>query len=195
MKNLFFSALLLLGVGIGLSGCSNGDYDSSPTGNNANEINPLNPPGGFTPNFDWGAPVDPNLQGVLTCDVNGVAWKADLASPAIHLPNDPDHWTFGGGNATLGNSNCTIKIPTNLQVGQVLYCSHGNLDVVIGFYTNMSNPAASRSYNSSASGNGQIKILENDASHIKGLFFTLAQDPFTSFYVNITRGYFNVTKQ
>jgi hypothetical protein len=41
---------------------------------------------------------------------------------------------------------------------------------------------------------GQCKILENDATHIKGLFYFETVAPVSGTVLNVSKGYFNVTK-
>jgi len=186
MKKLFFSAFLAACAGFGVAGCSNGDYDANPDTNNSGGVNPLNPTGGMNTDFNWGG-TDP-----MSLELNGKAWKADDASSLIWTDNK--HIFIGGMNYTSGadTSNCTLYLNLSTKPGDIVYVFSGNTDNSASFSTKISDE--NQEYASTSAPFGAVKILENDATHMKGLFYFLARAPRTGQYINIQKGYFNVNK-
>ena len=186
MKKFFLSALFLASAGLGFISCSNGDYDANPDGSYANGVNPLNPTGGIDNSFGWGG-TDP-----MSLELNGNAWKADTAL-LTQLPNDSKHYFITGYKETGDDTAvCTIYLQSDVQVGKSYFVFYGNTENTASFTTNISDPA--QIYASTMTNLGEVRILEHDATHIKGLFYFLAKSGSTNQYINIQKGYFNVKK-
>jgi hypothetical protein len=185
MKRRLFSVLFVAMAGIAFTGCNNGVYDVDPKTDNTNIFNPLNPPGGLNTSFGWGG-TDP-----MSAEVNGVAWKAD-AIYLVDLPTDNDHWVVAGTNNSGDTSSCALVFRKDVEAGKVYYLHIGNTEQYASYTSKQSDP--NTVYASTLTQQGQIKILENDNTHIKGLFFFMGKSPATGLWINIGKGYFNVNK-
>ncbi|HRO43640.1 MAG TPA: DUF6252 family protein [Flavipsychrobacter sp.] len=182
MKKLLYSVLFIASAGLGLAGCSNGDYSANT---NAGGLNPLNPVGGIDNTFGWGG-TDP-----MSLELNGEGWKADNVV-MVEAPGNDKAWLISGMKFSGDTSVCTILLQKNLKEGNSYFVFYGNTDNTASFATNMRDP--NQIYASTLTSLGEIRILENKSTHIKGLFYFLAKNPNTSQYVNIQRGYFKVDK-
>ena len=183
MKKLVFSVLISAGAILGLVSCNNGDYSATPDGGN---VNPLNPPGGLDYSYNWSG-TDP-----MSLELNGNPWKADYAV-MMEMPFNDKAYMVSGMNYSSGDTtSCTIMFQKNVQAGNLIYIFYGNTDQTASFTTKLSDP--NQMYESTLTNVGEVKILENDDTHVKGQFFFLAKSPVTKQYVNIQKGYFNVKK-
>jgi len=183
MKKLLFSVFLFASAGLGLTACNNGDY-STGTGNGG--INPLNPVGGIDNTFGWSG-TDP-----MSLEVDGNAWKADDAT-MIEMPFNDKSWLISGMKYSGGDTSvCTIMLQKNLKEGNSYFVFYGNTDNTASFTKKISDP--NQYYASTLASLGEVKILENTSTHIKGLFYFLAKSQGNSEYVNIQKGYFKIDK-
>jgi len=182
MKKLLFSVLFIASAGLALVGCSNGDYSSSP---GSGGINPLNPTGGIDNTFGWMG-NDP-----MTLEWNGNAWKAD----DIYLEevvNNDKMWAVQGINYSGDTTACIVMFQKSVEAGKSYFLFYGNTDQTAYFTTKLSD--YEHIYTSSLGSIGEVKILEHDESHIKGLFYFLAKSATNGQYLNVQKGYFNVHK-
>lgn len=184
MKKIFLFAFLFASAGLGFTSCNNGDYAANPNGN-VGGINPFNPPGGIDRTFNWSG-TDP-----MSAEINGVAWHADQGM-IFDIGVDPDFWYISGQNNNGDTSNITFRMKKDMREGQIYYIDYGNIDNSASYSGHVSDP--NNDYNSTASSPGQVKILEVDATHIKGLFFFIGKSPFTGQFIYVGKGYFNINK-
>jgi hypothetical protein len=185
MKRRLFSVLFVAIAAVGFTACNNGVYDVDPKTDNSNIFNPLNPPGGLNTSFNWGG-TDP-----MSAEINGVAWKADEIA-IFEMPTDNSHWFVTGRNNSGDTAACTLYFRKDVEAGKNYFLHIGNTDQNASFTTKMSDPNSV--YASTLTQQGQIKILEIDNTHIKGLFFFMGKSPITGLWINIGKGYFNVNK-
>ncbi|MBS1588175.1 MAG: hypothetical protein JST52_01045 [Bacteroidetes bacterium] len=181
MKRTLFFALLL--VGVGLMSCDNGNYNASPSNGGSNSVNPLNPTGGMNTSFDWSGD-DP-----MSMTLNGQSWKADVATSA-NVGND--HIMLTGLHYGGDTSQVYFYLNKNTQPGKSVYIFYQNTDNIASYMSNFSDNNSV--FLSTGAQLGEVKILENDNTHIKGLFYFLARSPKSGDYINIQKGYFNVAK-
>lgn len=176
MKKLVLSAALLIGASMAILSCNNGDYDANPDTNNSGTGVPSNHfPGsgnGGGGAFDWSG-TDP-----VSAKIDGKAFQATTASvtPAMGF------LAIQASDASFSNVN--LSIPENAA---------GGTTVNFGSNTYVAILDGMELYSSSTGGSGSIKVLENDATHIKGLFQATVKS-MTGKTKTITEGYFNVTK-
>jgi hypothetical protein len=184
MKKYILSALIIAGAGFGLLSCNNGDYDADPNADYSNGINPLNPKGGINTNFDWTG-SDP-----MSAEINGNAWKADGAFYLVDMFDTTEAYIVGA-NFSGDTSGITLRMERNVEPNKLYYVNMGNTKNTASYTNAMSDP--NDLYASTLANLGAVKILENDATHIKGLFYFLAKSE-TGIYLNVQKGYFNIDK-
>lgn len=185
MKKILLASLVSF-ASIGFVACSNGDYDANPNTNNGNVTNPLNTNGGGNSgggnnsSFDWSG-TDP-----MSAKVGGNAWQATSKLAIV----SGDLFLFQG----YADDNTSIGFYVNNNATEGTVYDFTASSVEQGMYvTDKTIMDPSLMYMASVGNGGQIKILENDASHMKGLFYfngkTKAGEEIT-----VTEGYFNVQK-
>jgi hypothetical protein len=173
MKKLVLSAALLIGASMMILSCNNGAYDANPNTNNGG-IGVPNTGGGSGGggSFDWSG-TDP-----ISAKIDGQAWQGTTGT-----------YVAGSGIASImgGNSmeNISLAFPENATAGTTIN---------LGGTTSISYVKGTTMFNSTIGGNGTIKITENDATHIKGLFYGTVKELTGSGSHTITEGYFNIKK-
>lgn len=187
MKKNFLFALLVAGAGLAMVSC-NGTYDANPDVDNSNIINPLNPPKpyegpGANDAFDWTG-TDP-----MSAKVDDVNWQA---TSCIFMDAGGGFNVMGSVTTDSNNNPISISFPKTVTAGGV-YEFGPNFPNYSASYTSKVSNDANNVYASNFVG-GKMKILEIDASHIKGLFYFTGMNPFSGLKKNITYGYFNAQK-
>ena len=180
MKRILLASVFAACASMGLSSCMNGDYDANPKGTNTGQ-NPLNPPGGGNNNsFNWSGTAP------MSAKVDGTGWNANTGSylpPGSGLPASV--MALGPNNSAIG-----VMFPETIAPNTIINFDGTNN----GSYTpDITSSDPNAKYNASMGSGGSLQILENDASHIKGKFYFNAKNP-AGTTVNITEGYFDVTK-
>jgi hypothetical protein len=193
MKKLLlvaFSATLSLGF----FACNNGAYDANPNTNNSSTTNPLNQNnggnngggnnGGGNSSFNWSG-TDP-----MSALVDGVLWKAGSVKYTDQMgiifisgfknPSDPNTASM---NFSFQN--------TTIEAGKIYEFNTANPNYAAIYSESLMD--LNQQYAANLVG-GKIKILECDATHVKGLFYFTGKNVNTNKTVTVTEGYFNVTK-
>ena len=172
MKKLVLSAALLITSSLAMISCNNGDYDANPDTNNSGTPPPVIGGGGGS--FDWSG-TDP-----MSAKVDGNSFQATSGSGT--------YFPFNGSASISAEANSrriAIAIPENTAAGTVVNVNGMSSISITDNLTDV--------YSSSFGGNGSVKILENDATHIKGLFSGQCKN-MSGAVKNISEGYFNITK-
>lgn len=140
--------------------------------------NPLNLPTPASTDWNWaGNGVDS-----MFAYINGVLWQCGGGMEAYS--------EAGSLKIITGTDGNSITITTNdMPVGGIIDI-HGSSSTNMASYVN----TASDPYSSAFTAVGKIKILENDAAHIRGLFYFDCKSPLSGDYKKITKGYFNIKK-
>lgn len=187
MKKFFLYTFLLAGLGFGVTGCNNGDYDADPDTNYASGVNPLNPVGGMNTSFNWSG-TDP-----MSAEINGNAWTADDVD-MFENPFDDSQWVIGGLNHSSGSDTTmfALYVQKDVEAGKSYFIFVGNTENTASYIAKLNEPSAY--FESTMTNLGEIKILENTSTHIKGLFYFLGRSPISKQYINIQKGYFKVPK-
>lgn len=178
MKKLVLSAALLIGASMALLSCNNGDYDANPNTNNSGTGVPSNHfpgsgNGGGGGAFDWSG-TDP-----VSAKIDGNAFQATTAF-ASSL-----NGTLAVQAAGASVNNLSLAIPENTAAGAT---------ISLGTTTYIAYVEGMDMYSSVTGGSGSIKVLENDATHIKGLFYGTVKSLNGGKTKTVTEGYFNVKK-
>jgi len=131
-------------------------------------------------NWDWTG-TDP-----MSAEIDGVPWQAITAS--YYGPISPSLANLRGSD---GNG-LIIGITSGSDFPVGVFDIYGSIND-IGAVTNMT---SGEIYNSTYMKLGQVKVLENDATHIKGLFYFNAKENVAvgTKKIRITKGYFNILK-
>lgn len=171
MKKAILAIAILFCTAATMSSCNNGAYDADPLNVNGGS-NPLGNGGGGSSKFDWGG-IDP-----FSAKIDGTLFKAIMADVQTQQGQ-----IFISGDD--GKSAIFITLPDNTATGSV------------SNFTN-SNPASYGEnvtviYSTGLGGSGAVKLLENDATHIKGLFYFTGKSS-TGSSKTISEGYFNIKK-
>lgn len=189
MKKILLAGLVCF-ASVGFVACSNGDYDANPNTNNGNVTNPLNNNGGGNngggnnggnSSFNWSG-TDP-----LSAKTDGEAWVANDASTF-----DLNGYTIIDGSLENTSNDKTVMISIKssiVEAGKTYSVSATSADVVITYTEYIDGPTL---YTAAS---GEVRIDENDATHVKGKFYFTGKDPFTSTSKNVTEGYFNINKE
>lgn len=174
MKKLVLSAALLITSSLAMISCNNGDYDANPDTNNSGTPPPVIGGGSGGGSFNWSG-TDP-----MSAKIDGNAFQAASGT---------GHYIAFSGSASISADNngktITILIPENTAAGATLNVGGSSSLTIQENITDI--------YSSSFGGNGSVKILENDATHIKGLFYGQCKN-MSGTAKSITDGYFNITK-
>lgn len=169
MKKLVLSAALLVTSSLAMISCNNGAYDTNPMTNNSNI--PVPSTGQV---FNWTG-TDP-----LSGKIDGNPYQA---SSATHT--EFNNMTIIQG--TNGSKSITITIPQNTAAGTVVTLTGNNSAMLMESVADI--------YSTSVpGGGGSVKVIENDATHIKGLFVATCKSAATGTLRVIGEGYFNVNK-
>ncbi|MES2704757.1 MAG: DUF6252 family protein [Bacteroidota bacterium] len=176
MKKIFYS-LMVAGV-LGLAACSNGDYEANPDSNTNSGINPIDPLTSDDFNWSGGEPV--------SATINGAGWKADAAY------------------LTIDSTGANVLVAVKGHQVMAFYLRDvwkGNV-YDIGFKQEfrhiMWSDSVGQTYNvydSKLGNSAGIKIIENNDSLnvFSGQFYFKGVSP-KGDVVNVTNGYFKVTK-
>ncbi len=180
MKKLILAISVLFCTAATMTSCNNGAYDADPNTNNGGTTNPINTGGNGGGNnggsFNWTG-TDP-----LSAKIDGTPYQATSGSASDLV----GFLTIDAG-ASSPSTSFLLFFPSNTAAGNTVNFS----GTAFATYTD----AANTMYNGSPSGGGSgaLKILENDATHVKGLFYgTLKSSGGAT--KTITEGYFNVKK-
>lgn len=189
MKKIILSTVLIAGASIAMISC-NGNYDANPDVDNSNITNPLNPPKpyegpGANTNFDWSG-TDP-----MSASVGGQNWVADIAVFTEQSAGGTSFYIFGTKQDDTITSTISINLPTDISAGNIYDMNPDNSNYSASYSGNIAN--ASETYASNFVG-GRVKILEIDATHIKGLFYFTGKSAISGQSKDITYGYFNAPK-
>jgi len=169
MKRVILSALLLAGVCVSMSSCNNGDYNATPAG--GVNWNPGSGGGG-------GGNIATTGTDPMSATVGGNAWVA----------KNGDFMNISGNAMISGNAadNSTITLSMLNYKGVGTYSGNTTAG---GSYQ-----AGSLMYASGMTGNITIVVSEDDATHVKGGFYFSGKTLDGTQSINITQGYFNITK-
>lgn len=162
-------SLLVLALCILFTACKKSNTTSINNNNNTNT----------TWNWSGTAP--------MSCKVNGVAWQC-----ASGDEDYMDNGSFMAFYGISGQKEINLNIPMNAAVGAEYTITGINLNSMALVADN----ASGDSYDTFSSSVGKVKILENDATHCKALFYFDAknQDITKSDKLTITEGFFNINK-
>ena len=175
MKKLILAVSLMLSASLTFMSCNNGVYDANPDTNNTGA--PPNGGGGGGGSFTWTG-TDP-----VSGKVDGVAFQC-TSGAAIDFFG---YLNVNGFGAAAGD--ISLIMPSTITVGGVYNFS----TVTNGTFNAGTSSSDIYSGNTAQGGSGAIKILENDATHVKGLFYGTFKNSAGAAKV-ITDGYFNVLK-
>ena len=174
-KGIFICIIAAAGSAI-FSSCNNGNYDANPATNYSNIPVPVTTGGGggSTSSFNWTG-TDP-----ISFKINGTAYQLTggtiVTTSGIAFliaPNGSDELSISFPDATAANATVSLG---------------GSNTVAYG------NPVNNNNTSALSGGSGGIKILENDATHIKGLFYATLVNQSTNAKETLTVGYFNVMR-
>lgn len=178
MKKLLLAASVLFGT-LAVTSCNNGDYDANPNTNNSNVLNPINPDNANS-RFDWSG-TDP-----MSAKIDGTQWKASSAQ-FLALGGYMQVMGTFHPSGTAGDDQIITLSVTSSAPG--IYTLNATTP---GSWTPKASNTANGTY-STALGSGGLKIFEDDASHIKGVFYFTAKTTAGN-SVTVTEGYFNINK-
>ena len=185
MKKILLS-IMAIAATCSFVACSNGDYLANPV-THANES--VNPDNVLTiDQFSWGG------TDAISCKINGVYYNVDSA-----------HTTWGldtaGYNVITGFTGIAHGLILRMKnvYGGALY-NFGTLNLANSnntlrsmiFYDSMA--TGPKAYSSAIGNIGQVYILQNDSSRIKGKFHFQALDSIGGNVINVSEGWFNVNK-
>ncbi len=180
MKKRILAASILFCTAATITSCNNGAYDANPDTNFSSTGNPLKDTtqnggggGGSNSKFDWTG-TDP-----LSAKVNGTAFQATTGSA-----NSSSGFFIISGSQGI-DGTISFSIPESTGAGSTFTLTSSNSATYTENFTDV--------YSSALGGGGAVKVLENDATHIKGLFYFSGKSP-SGVTKTITEGYFNVTK-
>lgn len=188
MKKVLFASLFAACAAMGLSSCMNGDYDATPNANNS-APNPLANTGGSGGgggtsggggNFNWTGtdPMSAKIDGT-SYTATGVTFSSITSGP---LPYEGITGMINGGTLLVG-------WPVNAAPGTYTSNTTGTAIVY-----NIDENGTNWGYASNIfGGTGQIQIIENDATHVKGRFYGTLKSSGSGTHT-MTEGWFNVTK-
>jgi hypothetical protein len=182
MKNTFYNILMVAGVCCVFAACSSGDYNANPSSPANQSVNPLTPLD--SAQFTWSGsdPFSANTSsGGFQAKVGYAWWVFDDTTGAdiITAVNGKQLFqfyllgTYAGHIYSLGH---------NVMKTKALFVDNDSAADPVNhtFY----------SYNGNS---GEIQILQNDTSRIKGLFYFQGVNA-NNGVVNVSNGYFNIKK-
>lgn len=174
MKRVLYSMLVLAGLCV-MNACSNGDYSANPSSNVNGAVNPITPL--TSAEFTWSG------EAPLSADIDGSHWKASAASWALD---------DSGANiliATGGGKTMYFKL-LDVWTGNLYDMQYDNKKR-FSYYMDSANTGGV--YFSNLDNSGEIKIVQNDSSIIKGLFYYKGHNG-NGKEVSIKNGYFKINK-
>jgi hypothetical protein len=173
MKKILFALSICCCTAVTMSSCDNGAYDADPNTNNSGTSVPNMSGGGGNSSFSWSG-KDP-----MSAKINGASFQATTGSAAVSAGK----LVIGGSAGT--DATITLAVPANTAAGATVDISDINTASYIVGGTDI--------FNTVFGGSGAIKIIENDATHVKGLFYFSAKNAGRT-TKNVTEGYFNIRK-
>jgi hypothetical protein len=178
MKKILFISAFAACAAMGMSSCMNGDYDANPDTVNTggNPLTPVNPGGGGGNSNDpayysWNG-TDP-----VSAKIDGAAYQATGAM-ALDLSGIITLQASGGGKMVQ------VMFPSATANGTILECNSTSTNII----------TVDNNYTSATGSGGKIYVIENDATHCKGKFFGNLKMISGGGNMDVTEGYFNVTK-
>ncbi len=178
MKKLFYGLLFCTAV-YGLSSCSNGDYQASPSSNANAAVNPITP---LTEDeFSWSGDEP------LSADINGSRWVADYASFALDS---------SGGNVIIGykeGSRYIMRFYLKDVWTNNLYSMEWKDYNRFAYVTDSETLFTDGAYFSYLSNSGGVSIIQNDSAVIKGKFYFKGVSA-NGNVMTINNGYFKIDK-
>ena len=178
MKNVFYSILLLAGIGFAGMACNKGAYNANTNSNQNLGVNPLTPL--TADQFDWaGSSHDP-----MSATINGVPWAASYATWSLD--------TKGGNVITgyLGAKKMFLYL-NQVYAGNVYDMGYNNF-LQAGIWSD-SVGAIYENYYSTNGNSGEVYITHNDSASITGLFYFKGASN-SGEVVEVTNGYFHLSK-
>ena len=177
MKNIFYIILLFTALS-GFSACSSGDYNANPSSAASASINPLDPLD--SAQFNWAS----SGTNPMSATINGSGWVADGVN-----------YSFSAGqNVLYGYKGSTMVLElflTNTWAGNIYPMGYKLYNPSMIWTDSIGN--ATSYYESELGNSGELLMLENDSVTIKGLFYFQGVNIYGN-VINVTNGYFNVSK-
>lgn len=184
MKKVLYSVLFAAIAGVGFTACSNGDYNANPNSAANASINPLSPLSvsemqAFATNHG------PNY---ITATVNGGTFTATGDTAAFYRFDTGYHFITGFS----GGKYLSLDL-SQVYAGSIYTMGH-NIVNRLGIYYSFDTSGRSLSYFASSLGNsGEVYILQNDDTIIRGTFYFQAVDTAGN-VINVNNGYFNMRR-
>ncbi len=178
MKKIFYSILLVAGIGCVVASCSKGAYNANTAATANGAINPLTPLN--ISQFDWIA----SGREPMSANIDGVPWTASYATWALD--------TFGG-NMIVGYLGSKVMYLYLNQVYQGNIYSMSYHDYLTSGSWSDSVGNAYMSYFSYNGNSGEVYITHNDSLYIQGMFYFKAISESGKLSV-ISNGYFKLNK-
>ena len=180
MKKFVIAAAILMSSSMAIMSCDNGAYDADPNTNN-NGVPPIGFPGGGgsggggNNSFNWTG-TDP-----LSAKIDGTPFQATGSANAAPI--------IGFIMVTGGNSagDFQILVPETIAANTIMTFNTQT------FANYLENSTDYYTTNTAQGGSGAIKIVENDATHIKGYFYGVFKKAGGG-SKTVTEGYFNAAK-
>jgi hypothetical protein len=190
MKKALYSLLLLAGITVALTSCTNGDYTANPSSNANGSINPLLPL--TSSQFTWSG-TDP-----MSCDINGTHWVADAAYFSVNPLVSNRIQGIKGSDSTASEICLSLNDVWKDNLYNMGYHIYNRWGAYYTFafgdpFAEPSTDIAPFIYYSHLGNSGEIKILTNDSASIKGQFYFQGVNS-KGQVMNITNGYFNISK-
>jgi len=140
--------------------------------------NTLNLPDPTPTEWNWSG----NGNDSMFAYINGVLWQCSAGMES--------YGEAGSIKFVAGTDGNAITVSSNDFTPGGVYDISGPSTTNFGSYVN----SASDGYSSTYLSNGKVKILENDPSHIRGLFYFDCKSLLSGDLKKITKGYFNIKK-
>lgn len=132
----------------------------------------------FVPNiWSWGS------NSAMSAEINGVSWECDTA---LVTYSEASGWKSVSGNS----SGITITVAsTDFAVDGIYPLKAGSTNGAAAYI-----PSTNEVFSSSNGTSGECKILENDATHIKGMFYFKTMGPISGTVIDVKKGFFYAKK-
>jgi len=186
MKKILYSLLFAATAGVVFSACNNGDYNANPDSAGNNSINPLQP----LDSAQLAAFVTAGTPSFIKCTINGSPFSSNDSGTLWALDT-------AGTNVMTGITGKSGKVVAlllkNVYAGNI-YNMGSKIKSTFALTADLDTLYRELHVHYSYFGNsGEVQILENDATAIRGTFYFQAIDSLGDVQ-NVSDGYFWIKK-
>lgn len=185
MKKIFYSILFFAAAGLAFSACSTGDYNANISSAANNSVNPLAP----LDSAALSAFVTSGKPSFITATINGSPWSSGDSATGWFLDDTTGTNIISGISGGQG----LVLFLANVYAVNIYKMGYNNKVTYAVWDQVDTSTLPAFAYFSYLGNSGEVQILENDNTAIRGTFYFQGINS-TGSVINVSNGYFYVLK-